>query len=250
MPHALAALDAFHAYRRKVAAKHGYQSLAGLTANLVRGTEGEGADYIANTSPVAMAWLGMDFGQKDRAFPVQESRAAARRIVSQYFAGATFYVTSGLWEGTENGGMSVQLFAPLFGSVEEQTNAIVEFITRCRSVSWEIKATFKQMAVSMVVQLPDGRSFVEFVGENATKKVDEVTGRVSYTGYETKPSALERRNLKQSAWWSRKEPGESVSPAEKAKLRESVKLAQERRYTNRTTTVAPETRIPPRRKAR
>jgi hypothetical protein len=250
MTRGLAALSAFHAYRRRVAAKHGHQSLAGLTAELVRGTKGEGADFIENTSPVAMAWLGMDFGQKDRAFPVQESRAAARRIVSQYFAGATFFVTSGLWEGTENGGMAVQLYAPLFGSVEEQTKSIAEFVARCRSVAWEVKATFRQMAVSMVIQLPDGRSFVEFVGENATKKVDEVTGRVSYTGYETKPSALQRRDLKQSAWWARKEPGQSVTPEEKAKLRESVKLAHERRYTNRTTTVAPETRIPPRRKAR
>jgi hypothetical protein len=243
----LAALSAFHAYRRRVAAKHGHQSLAGLTTQLVRGTEGEGADYIANTSPVVIAWLGMDFGQKDRAFPVQEARAAARRIVSQYFAGATFYVTSGLWEGTENGGMAVQLFAPVTGSVSEQTDAIGEFIERCRSTAWEIKATFRQMAVSMVVQLPDGRSFVEFVGGDAGKKVDPVTGRVTHYGYETKVPAKRRRDLKQSAWFM-SEPGAAVTPAERAKLRESVVRAHERRYTNRTTTVAPETRIPYRRK--
>lgn len=132
---------------------------------------------LQEASPIVMGWLGMDFGQYERAFPLAESRDAARKIVETFFEGATFYNTTGVWQGTENGGMAVQLYQKVSGPNDPM---VVNFINRMRSAAWFIKKAFQQYSVSVVTQLPDGRSFVEFVGEE-TKKVPKGEEARMYT---------------------------------------------------------------------
>jgi hypothetical protein len=132
---------------------------------------------LDEASPAVIGWIGMDFGQYQRAFPLAEARDAARKIVEVYFRGATFFNSTGAWEGTENGGMAVQLYSPVRGDDDPAT---LDFINRMRAAAWHIKKAFEQYAVSVVTQLPSGKSYVEFVGED-TKKVPTAEQSRLYT---------------------------------------------------------------------
>lgn len=122
--------------------------------------------FMDESVPAAVAWLGMDFGQKERAFDLSNARQSARQIVAAFFDGATFFNTTGLWKRTQNGGLTVMLYHPLFTpDRNEQRQQVVDFIERARSCGEYLRATFQQQAVALVAQTPGGKIRVEFIEE-------------------------------------------------------------------------------------
>lgn len=115
--------------------------------------------------PAAVAWLGMDFGQKEQAFDLTNARSQARKIVAAFFDGATFVNTTGLWQKTQNGGLTVMLYHPLFSSAESHKREVEEFFERARSCAAYLRQTYLQQAVALVAQSPNGATRVEFVDE-------------------------------------------------------------------------------------
>lgn len=124
----------------------------------------------------------MDFGQKQQAFDLPQARKQARKIVAAFFDGATFFKTTGLWQRTQNGGMTVMLYHPLFtGDQNERRKQVMDFFERARSCAEYLRSTFEQQAVAMVSQTPGGKIRVEFIEDgHKVLSPDELTPPVGH----------------------------------------------------------------------
>ena len=82
-----------------------------------------------------------------------------------YFEGASFMRTTGLYERVQSGGLAAMVFNPVSSNPRDASRELVEFKEKVRACAKNLAIFFEQDSVAAVVQAPDGRITVRFVGK-------------------------------------------------------------------------------------